>query len=262
MFLLCYSYQSLATNTGFSGDIGFSVMNFNYEEFKENGQLFNREDGIVPGIKIGMQKNFKQNFILTTFSYHLNDVNYQGETQAGKQIKTRTDEKIYNLAFQFGHQFKKTYHIFPQLYAGLGYFQWQRDIRSTTTTFGLAETYQWWYAIFGTKGILSLSDKAKLSINFGLTYPINPTIEVDFNDIFTAKKFGLAERWGKMFTLAWQYQYTDTLDIIIEPYLEHWNFNQSARQALMRNGKLVGSFVEPQSKMRNYGLMIYLRQTF
>ncbi|EDN67824.1 hypothetical protein BGP_4760 [Beggiatoa sp. PS] len=124
------------------------------------------------------------------------------------------------------------------------------------------ETYQWWYGLLGIKGILPISDKSKLSMNFGLTYPINPTIKVDFNGIFDEKKFDLAGQWGRRFSLAWHYQYSDMMNIIIEPYLEYWHFGQSARQTLTRRGKIVGSLFEPRSEMHNYGLMVYLRRSF
>ncbi|EDN67823.1 secreted protein [Beggiatoa sp. PS] len=108
MISLLYSYQTLATNTKISitGDFGFSIMDFSYKEFKKNGQLFNHEYGTLPGLKIGMMKNFKQGFFSTTFSYHLNDVNYKGETQSGMPLKTRTDEKFFDFSFLFGRRLK------------------------------------------------------------------------------------------------------------------------------------------------------------
>jgi len=261
---LLYPYQTLATNTKISitGDFGFSIMDFSYKEFKKNGELFNHEYGTLPGIKIGMMKNFKQGFFSTTFSYHLNDVNYKGETQSGMPLKTRTDEKFFDFSFLFGRRLKITRNLIFQVYTGLGYHQWQRDILSTSTVSGLFETYQWWYGLLGVKGILPISDKSKLSMNFGLTYPINPTIKVDFNGIFDEKKFDLAGQWGRRFSLAWHYQYSDMMNIIIEPYLEYWHFGQSARQTLIRRGKIVGSLFEPRSEMHNYGLMVYLRRSF
>lgn len=261
---LCYPYQTLATpiQSPITGDFGLSITDFSYQEFKQNGPLFNHEYGILPGIKIGLSKNFKQGFLATTFSYHWNEVNYEGETQSGLPIKTRTDEKIYTGSLQLGQQLKITDHFISQFYIGLGYYQWQRDILSTATKLGLFETYQWRYGLLGVKGILPISDKSKLSIHFALTYPLNPTIKVNFNGIFDEKKFNLAAKKGKMFSLAWQYQYTEKINIILEPYLEHWQFGASAKQTLIRGGKIVGSLFEPRSKMHNYGLMIYLRRTF
>jgi hypothetical protein len=200
--------------------------------------------------------------LATTFSYHWNEVKYEGETQAGLPIETRTKEKIYAGSLQLGRQAKITCNSISQFYLGLGYYQWQRDILPTATKLGLFETYQWWYGLLGIKGILSINDKSKLSINFALTYPLNPTIKVDFNGIFNEKTFNLAGQRGKTFSLAWQYQYKEAMNIIIEPYLEHWPFGTSAKQALFRGGKRVGSVFEPRSKMHNYGLMIYLKRSF
>jgi hypothetical protein len=264
IIFLLYPHQTLATKTKFSTtvDLGFSIIDFSYKEFKKDGQLFNHEYGTLPGLKIGMMKHFKPGFLSATLSYHLNDVNYQGETQAGKPLKTRTDQKIFDFSFQLGRQLKNTHHFIFQVYTGLGYHQWQRDILSTSTVSGLFETYQWWYGLLGIKGILPVSEQSKLSMNLSVIYPINPTIQVDFHGIFDEKTFDLAGQWGRRFSLAWQYQYSEKMNLVIEPYLEQQHFGQSARQTLTRRGKIVGSLFEPRSKMHNYGLMIYLRRAF
>ena len=264
IILLLSSSQSVATGPKIAttGNIGFSIMKFNYQEFKENGESFNNEQGILPGITIGMMKNFKYGFMATTFSYHLNEVNYQGETQAGIPLKTRTDEKLVDFFLQLGQQFKPTHNQIYQSYIGLGYHQWQRDIHSTSTVLGLFETYQWWYGLLGVKSILPINKQSKLTINLCLMYPLNPTIKIDFNGLFDEQQFNLNGQWGKRFSLAWQYQYSDAINISIEPYLEYWDFAQSANQTLTHHGKTVGSLFEPQSEMHNYGLTIYFQRSF
>jgi hypothetical protein len=260
--VFCYQAAALEPKIATTGNVGFSLMKFNYQEFKENGESFNNEQGILPGLTLGLMKNFQPGYIATTFSYYLNEVDYEGETQKGMPLETRTDEKLFDFSFQLGQQFKPTSKQIYQGYIGFGYHQWQRDILPTSTVLGLFETYQWWYGLLGVKSILPISQQSKLMINLRLMYPLNPTIKIDFNGIFDEQQFKLNEQWGKYFSLAWQYQYNDLISISVEPYLEYWDFAQSASQTLTRRGQTVGSLFEPRSEMHNYGLTITLQRSF
>ena len=261
LILTSYSYSIIATED-LMGSFGLSSMQFNYQEFKPNGVLFNEEHGILPGIKIGITQKLSQGFISASLSYYLNEVNYKGETQAGLPFTTRTDEKLIDLLVQWGQRLKTSRYLTYQGYVGLGFHQWQRDIRSTSTVLGLLENYQWWYGLLGLQSIWPINDKSRLQMDLRFTYPIHPTIKIDFQGIFDEQQFNLNGQWGQYFSLAWQYQYSDTMKIIFEPYLEYWHFAQSATQPLTRHGQIVGSLFEPGSETHNYGLTIYLQRSF
>ena len=91
--------------------IGFSTMNFDYQEFKVNGRQLNHEQGFLPGITVQLEKQFEQNTLSATVNYHANQVTYQGETQSGQLLTTDTDEKIFDFAFQISQLLKKN-HFF------------------------------------------------------------------------------------------------------------------------------------------------------
>lgn len=259
--MIC-SYQTGAIDNSITGEIGFLTTLFDYKEFKKNGQLFNHEYGTLPGFKIGLRKDFNQSFLATTFSFLTNSVSYAGESQLGIPVKTRTNEKILNFSFQLGQQLPVISGLETQFYTGVGYYRWRRNILPTPTQLGLLEIYQWWYGLLGITNAWPINDKSMLRLNFTLTHPINPTIKVNFNNIFDEKTFDLVERWGKNYAIAWQYQYNQHIKIIFEPYFEQWHFAQSEHQTLTQDGKVVGGLFEPQSRMHNRGLVIYLRYTF
>jgi len=250
--MLIFPHQTIA-----SAYFGFSIMDLAYKEFREDGGLFNREDGILPGIVAGVTKPVGQWWDLAgEFSYYSNDVNYNGQTQSGFPFETRTDEKLFDLALQLKRQIKTSGHLNYKLYAGLGYHLWKRDIQSTATVSGLFGTYEWWYGQLGAK--VAPSEKSNWVVDFRLTHPINANIKINFNGLFDDKKLNLNGQLSGRLSFAWQPQLSHSLKFIAEPYLEYWHLGRSTTETLTRNGQTVGHIFEPQSKTLNYGIMIYL----
>ncbi|MBI3609605.1 MAG: hypothetical protein HY204_02750 [Nitrospirae bacterium] len=243
------------------GQIGLSVMNFGYKEFND-GRRLDREDGLLPGIAGAITRRRGDWFGSWEASYHTGNVLYDGQTQSGLSLRTRTDEELMDLALQIGHGLRAGKYPANVLYAGLGYHRWKRDIRSTSDVTGLFEVYDWWYGILGLKGTFYSTDKIQWGADLRLIRTITPKIIIDFKGLYDRARLNLDERFGGRLSLPWRYQYRENTAFDFEPYLESWNLGRSPTKLLTRNGAVVGSVFEPKSETRNYGLTIGIIRFF
>jgi hypothetical protein len=242
--------------------LGFSIIDFNHQEVGEQGDSLNQEKGILPSIAAGITKPSPLGNLSAKFSFHSNTVEYNGQTSSGLSVKTRTAEKIFDVALQLERHFQIATKLSGYLYTGLGYHEWERDIYSTVTVSGLLETYQWGYGLVGIKKRLAVTNQFNWLLDYQLVYPIGSRIEVDAHGLFDKKQLHLTGKIGERFSLTWQYQLYHAMSMSIEPYFEHGQLNRSSTEILTRNGIKVGQIFEPRSETSNYGLVIYLTYSF
>lgn len=244
-------------------DIGFALMDFRYKEYDDAGKLLDREDGFIPGVVLGLSESDGDWDYKGTFLYHAGNVRYDGQTNSGIPITTRTDEKIIDATFHAERWYRdsndqKRY----AWYGGLGYRHWFRDIRSTSTSgglpvSGLTETYQWWYVLVGGKRILSDAGKSQWQADLRVTRTIQPTIHIELPG-FDNTTQDLGERFGVRLSLPWRYELEKASVFFIEPYKEAWSLGRSPTTPLSSNGVPVGTIYEPRSEGRNYGIILGL----
>src|SRR2546422_2511126 len=75
-------------------EIGAAVLNFGYKEFNDSGRLLDREDANIPGTMLRFSHSRKPFLFASDISYYRGDVVYDGQTNTGIPITTRTGEKI------------------------------------------------------------------------------------------------------------------------------------------------------------------------
>ena len=247
--------------------IGAAVLDFGYQEFSDSGKLLNREDGPIPGLVASLSRSRDRWLLAGDFSYHAGDVTYNGQTNTGVPITTRTDQKIVDMAVRAEYWQATTGGLNYALYLGAGYHRWERDIQPTRTASGapvggLFETYEWWLGFLGAKMVLRESGKVRWLLDVRLTRPVNPSITVDFHGLYDNARLDLGERWGARLALPWRYAVSRTAGLIVEPFVESYELGRSATTPLTRNGIVVGTVYEPRSESRNYGLVIGISQRF
>ena len=131
-------------------------MYFNYWELKDDGTLFDREEGFIPGLMLGLSSSTDQWVIAGEASYHGGNVDYTGSTNTGFPITTKTRQDMLMIALRTEYWFTGNHIPDVGLYLGIGYQQWYRDILATTTASGspvsgLFETYSWGKGFLGIK---------------------------------------------------------------------------------------------------------------
>ena len=237
-------------------------MSFHYAEYGDNGGLQDYEYGVLPGVTARISRTDQAWFVAGKISYYAGDVLYDGRTQAGVPVTTRTDEKILDLFLQVGHQFRPIDHFGYALYAGVGHHRWDRDIRSTRTVSGLTEFYRWEYAAIGAKVILHETNRAAWEMDLRWQRVLNPTLDINFRGIFDSTQLALGERSGFYFSVPWTRRLSERLQFSIEPYYERWELGRSANKSITAQGVAAGTVFEPSSVMNNRGVAASITSSF
>ncbi len=248
-------------------EIGAAVLNFGYKEFSENGKLLDREDANIPGTMLRFSHPRKPFLFAGEVSYYGGDVVYDGQTNTGIPITTRTGERIVDTAVRAEYWEATPAGFNYALYAGAGYRRWERDIRPTHTAAGvpvsgLFETYQWWFGLLGAKFTLFESPQARWLWDARVVRPVNPSITVDSPGQYDSVRLGLGERWGWRLALPWRYGMSQAAGLTVEPFVESFEIGRSATVTAIKNGTPVGTVTEPRSETRNYGLAISVSSRF
>ena len=247
--------------------VGGAILNFGYREFSDSGTQLNREHGAIPGVALSLSRRQDRWLLVGDYSYHAGGVAYNGQTNTGVAITTRTDQNIVDMALRAEYWRATTGGLNYALYIGTGYHHWERDIQPTRTASGapvsgLFETYQWWLGFLGAKAVLHESGRARWLLDARLTRPVNPSVTVDFNGRYDNARLYLGERWGARLALPWHYEMSRSTSLIAEPFVESYELGRSATTPLTSNGLTVGGVYEPRSESRNYGLAFGISQRF
>ena len=269
-FALLWSDRGLTMESETTAWIGLSVMDFGYKEFGERNELLDREDGLLPGLSLGIMQPINNWFGVLEGSMYSGEVTYDGQTQNGIPLETDTDELIIDAALQLGYWFNRPKRFNYALYGGLGYRYWRRDIRPTALTngtpvAGLLETYQWKYGLLGFKVKYNQNDIVYWKINIQLMRTIDPEIEVDFQGFrgFDNTRLELGEKYGTRINISWNYAYSKSQSFEIVPFYEQWAVGRSPDKTVTSNGVPVGMRIfEPRSETRNIGISIILKLKF
>ena len=239
---------------------GASLLDFTYKEFDDNNVLLDREDGLIPGFILGYRQNKNNLFTELSFSYHATDIQYDGQTQSGIPVKTRSDADILDLSFKVGSQYQTENKYQYELYAGLGYHLWQRNIRSTATVLGIFEEYDWFYFLLGAKLPLLKTVDSRLDFDIQYARMMKANIFVQLSSL-GADDVNL--RLGKKniyrFSFPWRMIMKNSSVWVIEPYYEFWEIGKSETKPVTIGG-IPTPFVvwEPRSETNNVGVNLKL----
>jgi hypothetical protein len=238
-----------------------AAMDFDYKEYAHNARL-DHEDGTLYGLAGGVQAGWNALLFEGELSWFGNDVNYEGQTQGGTPVQTRTDEKILDGQARAGWRFRRQEKLQYQFYGGLGYRDWQRDIKSTPTAAGVRETYTWWYGLLGGRGLYRADHRTTWLAEVQFMRPFDPEIKVDFKDDLDDTRLDLGSESGVRLSLAWQRDLESGWRLEIVPFYTAWDIGRSENRPLKQNGVVVGTVFEPRSEIRNYGIQARLGLSF
>ncbi len=214
------------------------------------------------GVEAGTALTAGVAFIGGLLSYYSGDVRHDGQTQAGAPITTCTDEEIFDGSAIVGFRFGVRGGFDSAGFAGVGYRNWQRNIRGTGSVRGLDETYYWWYASLGIRATYIASKKMTWGVDLRFVRPINPKIDVNFGNELDNIKLELSEETGYRVAARWQYLAAPHMMIQIRPFYEYWELGRSSTGNLTQRGTVIGTVVEPRSETKNRGINMSLSYRF
>lgn len=243
---------------------GLSLMNFDYREFEDAGRLLDRESGSIPGIVFDLAGAKDRWTVGGRFSWHADDVLYDGQTTTGIPIRTRTEENILDTSVRIERSLDSDFTPGLTVYGGFGYRYWGREIRPTYTSSGqrvdgLFEMYRWTYLFVGGKTAVYRTDRFRGSLDARVLRPYNPTVEVDYRGTYDAISLDLGERTSWRLGIPIELRIDERIWMVVEPYAEAWDLGRSPTETLTRQGVPVGRVYEPRSTTRSTGLVVGFR---
>jgi len=250
-----------------SGQADLSLMDFDYREYDDAGRLLDRESGTIPGVVLDLVAAMDRWALGGLFSWHANDVLYDGHTTTDIPIRTRTQENIVDTSVRIERRLGSAATSGLTLYGGFGYRYWGREIRPTYTSSGQAvdglfEMYNWKYFFFGGNTAVYRTGRSRWGLDVRVLRPYRPTVEVDFRGRNDNIILDLGERTGWRVAFPWEYRTDQRTRLVVEPYGEGWDMGRSPTATLTQYGVPVTNVYEPRSTTRNTGLAVGIRHIF
>jgi len=159
-------------------NVGVSLLNFGYKEFDDNGVLLDREDGIIPGVLISLERRKRNWGLVGSVSFNTGQVDYDGFSLDGINppvpYKTRTNEDIVDTVLQVENLIRNSKNRKTILYTGIGYHYWARNIQAGVDDIGRPvssgfEVYEWKLALIGIKGDVYQKERVRWGANFRIS---------------------------------------------------------------------------------------------
>lgn len=242
---------------------GAGLLAFHYKEFDDADVLLDREDGILPGIRIAMEMPGSSSRHEMSIQYHHNVIDYDGQTQAGIPARTDSRADIFDVRYLLSRPLDsgRLKHSAAQFGAGFRY--WRREIYSGRDIYGgdvsgLLEHYYWPYLEAGIATEWQLRHGMKLGITFRARRMFMGKMMLDYAGSGSDKTFNLGNRWGFLLGVPLSSRLENSKTLIVEPYIEYIDIGASNIIA-ESDGAFITTFQEPRSTTRNIGVMATIR---
>ncbi len=238
------------------GSLAVSGMDMNYQEFS-GSVVLDEEHGQLAGLQAALGRRDSGWSVDTDLTLHAGWADYS----APPAIRTDTHERILDWNARAGLPlvYKTTTHV--DAYAGLGYRDWRRAIKSTTLA-GLVEDYRWWYLLLGLRGEQYAGEHTRFSLDARLLRPVRPRLDVDFNAVYDDITVYPQARNGFRLALSAEHDLQSGVTLWLSPWYEYWELSASPQVKLWQQGMPSDAPVfarEPDSETRNAGVLLGLR---
>ena len=238
--------------------LGGSQESFHYKEFSNSGILLDREDGNIPGVSAEIARDQEAYSGILNIGFAGSRVAYDGRTQGGRPLVTRTKEQMLDASAILSWPGKDNAWN-PRLLTGVGFRKWARDIQATSASNRLYERYQWFYWIVGFNFNMWQYKQWSVGFDWRLLRPINPSIYVEYPG-YDSEMLALGAEDSIRVSVPISYQLNSKELILIESYYQTWNLAPSSSKRLYSGGSPTSlSISEPESKTEVYGIQLSLR---
>jgi hypothetical protein len=260
LLALCYSSASFADRAEYQ--FGAGLLNFKYTEYLNNAFL-DGETGFIPGVLFKRKQNNTRFYSELVAQFYANTINYDGQTQSGVPLKTKSNAIIMDTHFKLGSHYSSERNHGP--YLGLGYRYWFRNIlpgrdNNGNLVAGVLEEYYWFYGLLGYRGHFAVNEKVKWGFDIRQTQMINAKMDINYLGFknYDNAQVNLGNRSGLRLAIPIQVKLSRRM-LSITPYYEVIDIGRSNSVPITIGGVATGSSVfEPRSETRNVGIEITL----
>ena len=257
ILVIAFSPASFAAKIEFRLGAGF--MDFNYAEYDDDNIFLDGETGFIPGVVHKLKLKSEKNYTEFVAQAYANTIEYDGQTQGGTPLKTKSDAVILDTHFKFGLRLSRARNHGP--YAGIGFRYWLRHIRSGRdingdAVAGLLEQYHWSYGLLGYTGNFHVSENMTLGFDIRHTYMFNGKMDINFLGYkdYDNTQVNLGNRAGLRLALPVNTK-IGSHDLILSPYYEILDIGKSNSVRVTVDGVPTGNPIhEPRSETRNMGI--------
>jgi len=236
-----------------------SLLYFDYTEFSTSNETLDNELGWLPGIELKLNQQITNAWQFSLSSeYYQGNVDYTGQTQTGIPHTTNTDTQFFRLAGNIERNIYEQLNVF----AGVQFHQWNRDIKDNNNVSGVDETYKWQEYAIGLNTDFSFYKNHIFNVSAAYLLIRNGTIDVDLSRInFGSTTLNLGDATGSRFTLSWSQINTNQINYGASLFIEAWEFGRS-NTAATQGGARSAFVTEPRSETINIGLKLNVHYYF
>lgn len=263
---LCFFSNGAAAMDKSSFEIDVQTLYMNYNEAPGaslNGQPFySQESGVLNGLRLSYlrqnpdaDRDFRINAFITT-----GNTNYNGTYQTGVPTTGVSGNWIFALEALTMYDYIK--FIETQLYCGLGYRRWYRNVCSVSGGDGINETYSWLYVPVGLRHnhefSTNLNCEIDLSARLMLAGDVNAT-NISINGQTYGVDMKFANKYGVGLRVPFQYKLNREFSLVVTPWADYSEIGSSNWYTIPGTNYQI---MEPSSQTWQYGTDIGVRYTF
>ena len=259
IFIFGMMFTHAATAEQVEYHFGVGLIKFDYAEYSDSNIFLDGETGFIPGIILKRKQKYSGSYTELVGQLHANTIDYDGQTQGGTPLQTKSDAIIIDTFFRLGSYFDSARNHSP--YIGLGFHYWLRNIHpgydiNGNPVAGLLEEYYWGYLLAGYEGHFSVSDNVEMGFDIRSTLMLNAKMDVDFLGYknYDNTQVNLGNEFGLRFAVPIKIKMRRQ-SLIVAPYYEIIDIGRSNNVRVTSGGVPTGTVIyEPRSETRNIGI--------
>ena len=240
--------------------LGASVLRFDFRELADSGEQLVREQGVLPGVVGGAGQTIGRWRWSAELSHYAGSVQYDGQTQSGATFDTKTDTMLTKMRARVLRLLDPEGRFAVGL--GVGYRQWQRQIRGRGRVSGLEERFMAGDVSAEARLSVLRSEATAVDVDLQAAWPLQPQVKIDFGGMFDPRTLMLGPRLAGRVSVPASWATGPDSRLIIEPGLEAWGFGRSSTELLYRHGVPAGVVYQPQGKGYNLDVKVLWVQSF
>jgi hypothetical protein len=265
-------WMTLAVGPLYAGEYAHSLeasLKYQYFDYKEklDDPLKSNETGFLPGLHLTYSYQGVNNPLYgrLLFEYTEAKTDYDGSTQAGMPVKSKTDSRFNTWEGNIGYTLKPRQTMLPiniAFYTGFGYRYWNRGLGGQLP---YSEEYSWKYIPVGLRGTYRISEKWTGEVDVALWIMFDPEIQVNFSDLdpnFNNPKKSLGNTLGWKIEIPINYMFFNHWSLELAPSYEFYGFGKSDPFTITYAGVPVLSGYEPDSRTNIYSMRLGVKFHF
>lgn len=259
IFLFSFSWQGTLLADDAELSVGVGLLSFDYAEYDDSHKFLDGETGFIPGVIANYKINHGIYYSEWHARLHGNIIDYDGQTQGGTPLKTKSDALIIDTHYKYGaYQGLQQNHA---VYVGLGFRYWMRNIRpgqdiNGNPVAGLLEHYYWFYSMLGYTSDFVIKNKYNMGVDIRLTRMMQAKMDVNFLGYknYDNTQVNLGDRTGLRIALPVTFK-NEKQPLTLSVYYEMIDIGRSNNVRVTSNGVPTAIVIyEPRSETRNIGL--------